>query len=163
MGKIEDVVFENYKTALENGNIIQAQRAVDIAKYLRAIIESDGFIDYQSVSTKSAPIGNFFKPFPYRYYPQDSTIVIHKSTILLTKAENKLFSLLVQKESSEDSIKLISYEDIRRYLWGDKPVTKNAIKAIVRRLRLRVEIDPANPNILINHYGKGYIFLGKRL
>ena len=163
MGKIEESVFENYKTALEEGDLDQAQKAVEVAKYLRSKIEREGFVDYNLPQTNgSNRLGNFFEPFPYRYYPHDATVVIQKSAVTLTRSENRLFWLLTQNETREDAVKVITHQEIKDHLWGERKVTRNAVKAIIKRLRQKVEADPSDPRVLINHYGRGYIFLGMK-
>src|SRR3989344_4892013 len=76
MGNIEEAVFENYKTALLEGNLDQAGIAVDLAKYVRSKIEVEGFLDRNTTKTGISLIGNFFEPFPYRYSPSDAAVSV---------------------------------------------------------------------------------------
>ena len=60
-------------------------------------------------------------------------------------------------------IRIISSQDVKNHLWYGKKVTNNALKMAIRRIRLRIESDPKKPQMLINLYGKGYLFLGNNL
>lgn len=164
MGIIEDSIYKNYKKSLQEGNIDQAKLAVELASALREKIERLGFIDF-SVKSDPAPIniGSFFNPFPYRYYPKQAVVVLNQSAINLTKTENKLFSIFSDNESHGVEIKIVSRQTIRQLLWPTKQITACLIRVTVRRLRLKIELDSSKPQMIINFYDKGYIFLGKRI
>lgn len=163
MGKIEDSIFENYKKAISGGNLDQAKKAVELAKVLRTKIEQEQFQDYFSEANEiKTLIGSFFSPFPYKYDPIQGIVVIGKTAVSLTNSENKFFQFLSQNQTFEENIKIISSNVINAYMWGTK-VTINATKVLIRRLRQKIEVDPKKPQILINFYNKGYIFLGKRV
>jgi DNA-binding winged helix-turn-helix (wHTH) protein len=163
MGQIEETILANYQTALRQGDLDQAKRAIELASLLKSKIEADGFLDFSGQSTAVHPIlGDIFSPFPYRYYPEDGIVILDKSAINLTDNENKLFSLLSDNESNGRQFNVISRKQIKQTLWPSKNVTNNAVRISVHRLRSKLEPIPDKPRYIINFNHKGYIFLGKR-
>lgn len=163
MGIIEDSIFSVYKDAIVRGDMEQAQHAVDLVKKLREKIDIEGFIDPPLDQTEKTSIsGTFFEPFPYRYYEEDSMVVMGGSAILLTKSENHLFKLLSKNETQGVTIKPITHTMIKRHLWNDKKVSSNALRLAIKRIRHKIEPE-TNPRILINHYSHGFLFLGKKI
>jgi DNA-binding winged helix-turn-helix (wHTH) protein len=165
MGKIEDAILENYKKSLQEGNLNQAKISVNLAKTLKELVENTGFIDFETEnSTFKSPIfGDFFHPFPYRYYPHEGVVVISNTAINLTKTENNLFYFFSQNETCGEMVKVITREQIREFLWAKRKVTRNAIRIIVKRLRIKIEPNPSSPQIILSYNRKGYIFVGKRV
>jgi DNA-binding response OmpR family regulator len=165
VGKIEEAILENYKQSLQEGNLVQAKVSVNLAKTLKDLIEKDGFIDFESghSSFKGTIHGDFFQPFPYRYYPNEGVVVVAKTAINLTNTENRLFYLLSQNETHGDIVKVVSREQIRAFLWNERRVTRNAIRILVKRLRTKIEPSPNLPQIILSYNKKGYIFVGKRV
>ena len=121
MGLIEDSIFAIYRKALEEGDIKQAKKAVELASILKQKIENEGFVDriVKNESIHSIP-GSFFKPFPYRYYQEEGVIVFGNSAVSLTTIENRLFSLFASNESTGNNIRIITKKEIRQHLWANK-------------------------------------------
>ncbi len=164
MGQIEDTIYKNYKFALSEGNIDQAKKAVALAKELKNKTEIEGFLDYPSDNGVTIPIiGKLFEPFPYRYYEQEGVVVIGNSAIHLTNSENKLFYLFSQNETYADTIRLVTKDIIKNYLWQNAEVSYNSVRIAILRLRTKIEHDFKNPQLIIGIYARGYIFLGKRI
>jgi DNA-binding winged helix-turn-helix (wHTH) protein len=162
MGIIEDSIFTIYKKALEEGDMPQAENAVQIMSFLRKKIDIDGFIDH-SLHNRDQIVGNFFNPFPYRHHSTERLIIIDNNAILLTDLENKLLSLFSQHQTHATNIHIISHEKIKTHLWGDKKVSPNALRITINRLRKKIEPNPQHPVILINFYRKGYLFVAKEV
>ena len=163
MGKIEEVIFSNYRKAIEDGNLDQAKKAVELAGVLRTKIELEGFIDYDlETSPIKAAAGKFFNPFPYKYFPEKCLVEIGTASIILTQAENNLFYLFSQNETSGPNVIIIPKEKVHKHLWGDKPMVPSALRISIFRLRQKIEADPKHPQILLNYYNRGYVFLGKK-
>ena len=113
VGIIEDSIFANYKTALEQGDLDQARKAVKFAQELKTMTESGDFVDYPNSSTPEAlPPSNFANPFPYKYYESQGVVVMGNAAINLTPKENKLFALFAKNESSGNVIRVITKEQI---------------------------------------------------
>lgn len=164
MGIIEDSLFSVYRDALNRGDIEQAEHAVDIMKKLREKVDIYGFVDPQmNLVDQTQVLGSFFTPFPYRYYEAERMLVLEKTAIILTEAENKLFKLFTENETQGMDIKPITNEMIRSHIWGEDNITSNAIRLSIKRIRNKIEPDPSKPKVLINLYQKGYLFLGKRI
>ncbi len=164
MGLIEESIFVVYRKALEEGDVDQAQKAVELASFLKQKVELEGFRDHNITTKVPSPIaGSFFTPYPYRFYPEKGVVVIGNFAVTLTGKENKLFTLFSLNESSGKEIKIVTRFEIKNYLWGNMAISSNAIRIAIRRLREKLEITKDRPQILISVYGRGYIFLGKRV
>ena len=139
MGKIEEIIYENYKKSIEIGDFDQAKRAIELAQALKSKIEVEGFLDYDSLKIPgSLVLGTFFNPLPYRYNPLDGIIELSTTVITLTKSENKLFKLFSQNESKGKNIVILTKEDISKHLWGDTASTPSAIRLAILRLRKKI-------------------------
>lgn len=163
MGIIEDSIFAVYRKALESGDMEQASHAVDLVKLLREKIDVWGFQDHNTQEPVDSLLGTFFEPFPYRYYEEESIVVIEKSAILLTKSENKLFQLFSSNETQGKDVKIVTRKMIREHLWNEEHKSYNAVRLAILRLRIKIEPLPDKPRVLLNYYKHGYLFLGKRL
>lgn len=164
MGKIEEIIFANYKFAMENGDYDQAGKAMELATLLKTKVEIEGFRDYEGLrAPTSLIIGQFFNPFPYKHNYKDAIVELESTVIKLTQAENKLFFLFSQNETFGTNVRIISKDDIKDYLWRDEEVVPSAVRIAVMRLRKKIEIDHQNPQIILNHHSNGYIFLGKKV
>lgn len=163
MGKIDDSIMENYKKALNDGDLLQASKAVKLAKSLKWLIESENFVDYPSaINSATVIVGSVFKPFPYKYFPESGILVVTKITVNLTATENKLFYFFTQNETHDDNIRIIKTEEIKKYLWPNSTKTNNAVRILIKRLRRKIEPDPYSPQIVLNFNKKGYIFVAQR-
>ena len=58
MGKIEEVIYENYKKAIIDGDYDQAKRATELGKILKAKIEAENFVElrHNSVNHPYPPL-----------------------------------------------------------------------------------------------------------
>lgn len=158
------MIFENYKKAIIDGNFDQAKRAAKLGKILKSKIETENFIDYESLKVPITQIiGKHFNPFPYKYHPIQATIELATGLIILTRQENKLFSLFSQNETRGKSIKIITKKAISQHMWGSDYAPPALVRINIFRLRAKIEPDPKNPQILISLPHKGYIFLGNKV
>ncbi|MCS7091991.1 MAG: helix-turn-helix domain-containing protein [Patescibacteria group bacterium] len=164
MGKIEDTIFENYKKAIEQGNIEQAEKALNLAKTLKDLIENHGFIDYTNANqTYPLPATRNFSSLLYKYDYHQACINTQNKQIILTPLENKLFYLFDQKTTDKyENNKILTKIEIKTALFR-KTFSNSALRIAIHRLRLKLGDIPKNPNIIINFYKTGYIFMGKRL
>jgi DNA-binding response OmpR family regulator len=162
MGIIEDSIFTLYKKALEEGNMHQAEKAVELIQALREKVEIHNFVDHDLTETTTLTIGNFYNPFPYRYYEEESLVVLKKSAIRLTYSENKLFNLFTKHETHGIDVKPISTKKIREHMWEGKEKSHEALRLAIVRLRQKIEPNPKSPQIIVNFYKQGYLFLGRK-
>jgi DNA-binding response OmpR family regulator len=163
MGIIEDSIFTIYKKALEEGNMDQAEKAVELMQNLREKVEIHGFQDYSLKDDMTISVGSFYNPFPYRFYEEESIVVLEKTAIRLTPLECKLFKLFTDNETSGIEVKPVAYKKIKEHLWEGKDVSSTALRLAIIRLRQKIELNPKYPQIIINFYKRGYLFLGKRV
>lgn len=164
MGKIEDVIYENYKKSIEDGDLEQASKAVEFAGILKNKIESEGFVDYNSMKVPASRVlGGFFNPLPYKYDPENGVVELPTSAIVLTPSENKLFYLFSNNETRGKDVRIITNEDIAEHMWGQESHCNGAIRIAVYRLRKKLEPDPENPQTLVSLPARGYIFLGNKV
>ena len=164
MGKIEEIIYENYKNSIEIGDFEQAKRAIELAQVLKSKVEVEGFLDYDSLKVPGSLIlGAFFNPLPYRYNPVDGVVELSTTAITLTESENKLFKLFSQNESKGKNIVVITKSEISKHLWGEKVSSSSAIRIAIYRLRKKIELDTKRPRIIIKMHSKGYVFLGNKV
>ena len=70
----------------------------------------------------------------------------------LTKTEYEILRLLIKEPG-----RVFSPHEIYRSVWGDDPYgTENTVAVHIRRLREKIEIDPAKPRYLKVIWGQGY-------
>lgn len=162
MGKIEEIIFENYKHSIEIGNLDQAKKALELANALKQKIESENFNDYDSLKVPSSMVlGKYFNPFPYTYNYKKGLVKLENSVILLTGKENELFNIFSNNQTSGIQINILTKQELINKLWGKKNISKNALRILVHRLRKKIELDHKHPRIIVNLHNKGYVFLGK--
>ena len=75
----------------------------------------------------------------------------------LTQLESKLLEALML-----NSGQALTFDDLISDVWGPGGGTAEMLRQLVRRLRSKVEKDPANPHYIQNLPGLGYAFLLKR-
>lgn len=70
----------------------------------------------------------------------------------LTKTEYEILKLLIREPG-----RVFSPNEIYVKVWGDDPYgTENTVAVHIRRLREKIEIDPAKPRYLKVIWGRGY-------
>ena len=82
----------------------------------------------------------------YEYDLLGKCLYKNGAPIDLTKIEAKLFFLLV---SNLD--KIVSYETIENFVWGEKPMSSEALRMVVKKIRLKTQND-----MIENFSGVGY-------
>ena len=75
----------------------------------------------------------------------------------LTQLESKLLESLML-----NSGQAMTFDDLISDVWGPGGGTADMLRQLVKRLRSKVEKDPANPHYIQNLPGLGYAFLLKR-
>jgi two-component system OmpR family response regulator/two-component system alkaline phosphatase synthesis response regulator PhoP len=79
---------------------------------------------------------------------------VHDEDVELTDQEFRLLHLLMTHAGI-----VFSREALLAKIWrGDTFVTVRSVDTLVKRLRRRIEPDPANPQFLITVWGVGYKF-----
>ncbi len=85
---------------------------------------------------------------------RDNRVTIRGQSVQLSPIEYKLLYYLVQ--CAEETV---SREYLLDKVWGYRPIGKARIlHTNIRRLRQKIEVDPANPKHIITVMGIGYLF-----
>lgn len=91
-------------------------------------------------------------------YPDKSVVTKDETILSLTQREYNLISFLAKNPG-----KFFSREELLREVWeytgyiGDL----RAVDVIIRRLREKIEDDPANPSLIITRRGHGYMLVDR--
>jgi len=73
--------------------------------------------------------------------------------ISLTITEGNIIHLLMKNVNH-----VVNYSKIAEAVWGhDYPGSIDSVKVYIRHLRIKIEVDPSNPEMIINKPGVGYI------
>ncbi len=164
MGKIEEVIFENYQEALKLGDLNQARRAAELARIFKAHLEYENFIDYQfAFSDPTSSFNSLTNPTPYQYSPLNGIVTLNNHSVSLTKSENFLFLFFSQHESSLKDTHIITASEISKYLYLEQLTSSSSTRLAIHRLRNKIEFNPSHPKIILSVYQKGYIFWAKRI
>ena len=82
----------------------------------------------------------------YEYDLLDKSLYKNGAPIGLTKIAAKLFFLLARNLD-----KIVNYETIENFVWGEKPMSSEALRMVVKKIRLKTEND-----MIENFSGIGY-------
>ena len=77
--------------------------------------------------------------------------VDHNKTIRLTSLENRLLRYLMMNTGH-----ILTHEAIIGQVWGPEGGDRDMLRQLVRRLRRKIEIDPAQPTFIETVPGRGY-------
>ena len=77
--------------------------------------------------------------------------VDHNKTIRLTSLENRLLRYLMMNTGH-----ILTHEAIIGQVWGPEGGDRDMLRQLVRRLRRKIEIDPAQPTYIETVPGRGY-------
>lgn len=82
-------------------------------------------------------------------------VTVHDIPVRLTPTEFKLLSCLVNNAGC-----VMSWESLLRHVWQWEPSEsgRELVKSNVRRLRQKVELNPAEPTYILSVRGAGYMF-----
>ena len=80
-----------------------------------------------------------------------------QAPIQLTSLENRLLAYLMMHAG-----RILSMDAIIDYVWGIHGGDRDMLRQLVRRLRLKIEVDASNPTYLKTIAGLGYGFVGER-
>ncbi|MFC2020626.1 response regulator transcription factor [Chloroflexota bacterium] len=73
--------------------------------------------------------------------------------ISLTRTESTILQYLMNNIG-----RLVTYSSLAEEVWGqDYPDASDSLRVYIRRLRMKVEVDPGNPKIILNKPGIGYM------
>jgi DNA-binding response OmpR family regulator len=58
---------------------------------------------------------------------------------------------------------VVTRDTIMDYVWGSLRANRDMVRQLVHRLRNKIEPDPANPSLIENIPGLGYVLTESRL
>jgi DNA-binding response OmpR family regulator len=83
------------------------------------------------------------------------TVKVNQSEVMLSKKEFELLKFLVSRPGQT-----FSHEELFREIWGQESFNDTrTIIVHVSNLRKKIELDPSNPQHIINVHGVGYKFI----
>lgn len=96
------------------------------------------------ISTNHAIICDL--PKGYHYDFDHKLLSYEQNDIKLNKKEIQFFELLLANTQ-----RVVTYDELQEYVWGDSVMTDNALRSVVRSLRKKLPVD-----IITNLSGVGY-------
>ena len=94
-----------------------------------------------------------FRVGPFRVDPALRTITRDGHVIALTGREYELFGYLLKNPE-----RVLTRREILTDVWGWGVGDASTVTVHVRRLRQKIELDPADPRFLLTEWGAGYRF-----
>jgi two-component system KDP operon response regulator KdpE len=107
-----------------------------------------------AIGTLRNPEGNEtqYKVGPFRFYPSLCRVESDNRTVSLTPAESTILLQLVRGGG-----KPVTLSSIAQKLWRQEyPGSRETIRVHVNNLRQKLEINPAEPKIIVTAPGIGY-------
>ena len=126
----------------------------DNARELSALLESGRCRLLKLRQRQALLTGEELVAGPFSY--QTSTLRLYKNgrEIPLTGKENVMMKLFLDNVN-----RVFSKDMLYELVWGNDVVDNNTIMVYIRRLRQKIEDDPANPRYIRNVRGLGYRFV----
>jgi DNA-binding response OmpR family regulator len=107
--------------------------------------------------TKTNPRPDTFSMDGLEFNPRLREVTLENESRSLTHLESKLLEALLLNAGQA-----LTFDDLISDVWGPGGGTAEMLRQLVKRLRSKVEKDPANPHYIQNLPGLGYAFLLKR-
>ncbi len=98
--------------------------------------------------------GSAIEAGPFRYIPDEMKLFKNGLEIPLSSKESFLMKYFLCNPS-----KVLTKEQIYVHVWGNTVVDDNTIMVHIRRLRMKIEDDPQQPDFLKTVRGIGYQFM----
>ena len=96
---------------------------------------------------KPLEIGQFY------FNPSTWQLVIGEREISVTRTEGSIFYYLLQNAG-----RVVTHSDLAEALWGvDYPDAADCLRVHIRRLRVKIEEDPRQPQVILTKPGVGYL------
>lgn len=134
---------------LENGAddyIIKPFRQLELLSRIRCVTRRQDRL----VKDKPLRYGQLY------FNPSTWQLFVGEKEIGLTRTESSIIYHLIQNGG-----RVLTHSDLAEALWGvDYPDAEDCLRVHIRRLRVKIEEDPHNPQIILTKPGIGY-FLAK--
>lgn len=110
-------------------------------------------------SADSAPKSNILRNGSIELDLDSKSATLDGEPINLTPTE-----MMILRFFMENLDKVFPPKEVYRLVWGDEPLgAENTVTVHIRHLREKIEIDPANPEMLISSWGHGYKMVSKKV
>jgi DNA-binding response OmpR family regulator len=124
----------------------------ELVARVKAQIRRSEYIE-QTINRQSPSSGTLFAG-PLMIDTASRTAFCYDKPLSLTAKEFDLLTLLVKNEN-----RVFDKEQLYESIWGyDLSGDSRTVMVHIRRLRLKIEVDPNNPKMLVTVWGVGYKF-----
>lgn len=97
----------------------------------------------------------------FTLFPEEARLVVDGREVAAPARELRILSFLARHEG-----RVFSADEVYRRVWNAEPLgpsDQNTVSVHVRRLRERIELDPARPRLLVTVRGLGYKLVRERV
>jgi len=123
--------------------IIKPFRQLELLSRIRCVTRRQERVAQE----KPLEIGQFY------FNPSTWQLVIGEREISVTRTEGSIFYHLLQNAG-----RVVTHSDLAEALWGvDYPDAADCLRVHIRRLRVKIEEDPHQPQIILTKPGVGYL------
>jgi two-component system KDP operon response regulator KdpE len=124
--------------------IIKPFRQLELLSRIRCVTRRQERVAQE----KPLELGQFY------FNPTTWQLVISEREISVTRTEGSIFYHLLQNAG-----RVVTHSDLAEALWGvDYPDAADCLRVHIRRLRVKIEEDPRQPQVILTKPGVGYLF-----
>ena len=88
---------------------------------------------------------------PLKFGKSIREIIYEDNVIGVTLTEGRILYKLIESKGT-----VVTSDDIAKLIWGERFYSAINVKSYIHRIRQKLEVDPANPSLIINEPGVGY-------
>ena len=88
---------------------------------------------------------------PLKFGKTIREIIYEDNVIGVTLTEGRILYKLIESKGT-----VVTSDDIAKLIWGERFYSAINVKSYIHRIRQKLEVDPANPSLIINEPGVGY-------
>lgn len=126
-----------------NDYIVKPFRQMELIARIKANTRKQNFLSEEVTLSKG-----LFKLNGYKH-----ELLFNDKRVILTKSECVIFAELLNNANN-----VVTYYNLAQALWGrEYPGSDEAIRVYVKRLREKIEEDPADPRYIFTRVSHGYI------
>lgn len=90
-------------------------------------------------------------------FPAELKVTVdEKAALMLTPTEMQVLRVLMSSPNQ-----VVNRDYLMSEVWNDNDSSSNIVDVYIRRLRLKIEVDPDKPHHILSIRGAGYKFTGK--
>jgi len=123
--------------------IVKPFRQLELLSRIRCVTRRQERVTQE----KPLELGQFY------FNPSTWQLVIGEREISVTRTEGSIFYHLLQNAG-----RVVTHSDLAEALWGvDYPDAADCLRVHIRRLRVKIEEDPRQPQVILTKPGVGYL------